>query len=176
MQTDAVSSSRIPAPGELRRQALEAELVNLFTRLVQIVGLPRSLAEIYAILFASSDSLCMEDVIARTGLSQGAVSQGLRQLRAFGAIQTIYATGDRRTFFAIEDNLRKVAAGFLKEQVLPQIEDWPARIGRIRELAPAAADPDNPTSPTARIAKLQGWHQRLRETLPEVVQLIGKWS
>lgn len=168
------SSLPATAPPRERDEALETELINLFTRLVQIVGLPRSLAEIYAVLFASPDPMCMEDVITRTRLSQGGVSQGLRQLRAFGALQTVYVPGDRRTFFAIEDNLRKVAAGFLKEQVLPQIEDWPARMQRIRELASSGSG--QTSASTERIEKLGRWHRRLEQATPDLLKLIGQWT
>lgn len=158
-----------------RRSELEEELINLFARMGRIVGFPRSFAEIYGILFASPEPLAMEQIIGRAGLSQGAVSQGLRQLRALGAIQPVYVTGDRRTFFDIEDNLRKVAAGFLKEQILPQLEDWPDRIERIGRICSESGAEGN-TSLGTRIEKLRGWHQRISRSTPELLQLIGKWS
>ncbi len=158
-----------------RRSDLEEELINLFARMGRIVGFPRSFAEIYAILFASPEPMAMEQIIGRAGLSQGAVSQGLRQLRALGAIQPVYVPGDRRTFFNIEDNLRKVAAGFLKEQVLPQLEDWPDRIERIGRIC-GDSDSKGESALSARVEKLRGWHQRISRSTPELLQLIGKWS
>lgn len=153
---------------------LEEELTNLFTRVVSILGLPRSLAEIYAVLFASIPPLNMDDVLKRSRLSQGAVSQGIRQLRGFGAIRPVYRQGDRRTFYEVEENLRKIAAGFLREQVLSQLEDWPQRLERIDDLWRIRGNGDAPGR--ERAENLTRWHRRVTTTIPVLLDVIGSWE
>ncbi len=168
-------TSTLPAPlSSASLVELETELIELFVRLAGVVGLPRSVAEIYGVLFASPTPLTMDDVIGKLHLSRGAVSQGLRQLRRFGAIAPVSVPGDRRTYLQVEDNLRKIAAGFLQEQVLPQLEDWPQRLRRIQDLSR-----DLPASdgfPPDRARKLDRWHQRTRDSIPVVLDLIGRWE
>src|SRR5882757_6184898 len=79
--------------------ALETEVIDLFVQLSRLVGQPRSLAEIYGLLFISSRPLTMDDIIARLGLSKGSASQGLKFLNRLGAARPIYVAGDRRTHY-----------------------------------------------------------------------------
>lgn len=150
-------------------------MIALFSRLTQIVGFPRSIAEIYGMFFASTTPLCMDDILARLGLSRGATSQGIKQLRALGAIRPVLVPADRRTYYEIEDNLRKVAAGFLKEQVLPQLDDWPQRLERVRSLFLELPDEKGNGVGKTRADDLARWHKRTLESVPSVLNLIGKW-
>lgn len=77
-------------------RAFERKVENLFTAAAEVFGVPRSVAAIYAVIFASPHPLCFADVEERLGLSKGSVSQGLRVLRKIGAIRTVDAQGAMR--------------------------------------------------------------------------------
>ena len=53
-------------------------MISLFVQLSRIIGLPRSYAELYALLFLSPRPLTMDEMIQRRGISKGSASQGLR--------------------------------------------------------------------------------------------------
>src|SRR5262245_15236674 len=78
---------------------LETEIIDLFVQLSRLLGQPRSLAEIYGLLFISAQPLSMDDLIARLQLSKGSASQGLKFLRALGAVRMVYIAGDRRVHY-----------------------------------------------------------------------------
>lgn len=65
----------------------EAELVAVFADLVVLLGLPKSMGEIYGFIFASSEPPTFADIEHKLGLSKGSVSQGLRALRELGAVR-----------------------------------------------------------------------------------------
>lgn len=87
-------TSKIPALG-----AAERQVVAIFVQLAQSVGAPRSLGEIYGLLFATPVPLSSQDIVERLKISKGSVSQGLRFLRTWGAIKSVVVVGDRREFF-----------------------------------------------------------------------------
>src|SRR5262245_56308249 len=78
---------------------LEAEVIALFVQMSRALGQPRSLGEIYGLLFISARPLAMDDLIERLGLSKGSASMGLRFLRNAGAIKMVYVPADRRVHY-----------------------------------------------------------------------------
>ncbi|MFM8231936.1 MAG: GbsR/MarR family transcriptional regulator, partial [Chthoniobacterales bacterium] len=64
----------------------ESALDGIFADLAELFGNPRSYGQIYGLLFARETPLTMEEVARRLDISQGSISQGLRQLEAFGAV------------------------------------------------------------------------------------------
>src|SRR2546422_6670826 len=76
--------------------ALETEIIDLFVQLSHLLGQPRSLAEIYGLLFISARPLAMDDLIERLHMSKGSASQGLKFLRSVGAVKMVYMPADRR--------------------------------------------------------------------------------
>lgn len=75
------------APGVAGLSAFEAEVVAVFADLVVLLGLPKSMGEIYGLVFASAEPPSFGDIEQKLGLSKGSVSQGLRSLRELGAIR-----------------------------------------------------------------------------------------
>ena len=76
-----------------RLSALEIEAIDMFINFLRIVGLQKSIGEIYGLLFVSAKPLSMEDIMNRLDISLGAASQGLKLLRGLGAVKAVYSPG-----------------------------------------------------------------------------------
>jgi DNA-binding transcriptional ArsR family regulator len=77
--------------------AFEAAVVDFFVDAADLLGVPKSVAAIYGIVFASPEPLSFADIAARLDISKGSISQGLRVLREVGAlIEAPLMTEDRR--------------------------------------------------------------------------------
>lgn len=151
---------------------LDREVIELFVRMADVLNLPRSVGEIYGLLFISSNPLCLDDCRLRLNISKGSTSQGLKILRSFGAIRTVYIPGDRKDYYVAETSLRKMARGFASEQIQPHVNNGKERIERIRELMAeqeGQADEDLMT----KIDLLENWQKRAGKALPLVLKLIG---
>ena len=55
----------------------------MFINFLRIIGLQKSVGEIYGLLFVSAKPLSMDDIMNRLDISLGAASQGLKLLRAW---------------------------------------------------------------------------------------------
>ena len=53
---------------------------------MQIFGVPKSVGQIYGVLYASPSPLSFSDIVDRLEISKGSASQGLALLRSLGAI------------------------------------------------------------------------------------------
>ena len=79
-----------PRPKASNLSDLEVESIEMFINFLRLLGWPKSVGEIYGLFFVSAPPLAMADIMARTGMSLGAASQGLKLLREFGAVRTVY--------------------------------------------------------------------------------------
>ncbi len=151
---------------------LETEVIDLFVQLSRLLGQPRSLAELYGLLFISARPMTMDDLIARLQMSKGSASQGLKFLNTLGAIKTIYVPGDRRTHYEAVAELRKLTTRFLSDQIVPHLESGQVRLGRISGLA-KQLPPEERLRVNNRIGTLQKWEKKGRRFLPLVVKMLG---
>ncbi len=147
------------------------EIVDLFVRLAEVAGLPRSIGELYGYLYVADAPLPMDVLTSELGLSKGAVSQGLRLLRSFGAVRTVYVPGDRRDHFVAERELKKLAAGYLNEKVLPHIRRGDERLKEIRALIAQTNGGDRKIL-QERLQRLIRWHQRAAKLIPLLLRLL----
>lgn len=67
--------------------AFENALVDFFVNAADLLGVPKSVAAIYGIVFASPEALSFAAIEARLDISKGSVSQGLRVLKEVGALR-----------------------------------------------------------------------------------------
>lgn len=152
---------------------LESELIELFTRMAQLVGLPKSIGQIYGLIYASPEPLNLDEVMSRLGISKGSASQGLKFLRSANAVRTVSVPGRRSDHYEPETSLRSLATGFLKEQIEPHLDHGLERLSRLRELA---ADPELQADDLLqeRIQRLEKWHNRASSMMPWVLRFLGR--
>jgi len=153
--------------------ALETEIIDLFVQVSRLFGQPRSLAEIYGLLFISAHPLAMDDLIERLRLSKGSASQGLKFLRNMGAVKTVYVPGDRRVHYEAVAELRNLLARFLRDQIVPHLENAHARLTRIAGMVKQLPASDR-TRVQDRVTMLQSWGKRGKRFLPLVMTILGR--
>lgn len=154
--------------------ALERQVVEVFVDGVRVLGLPRSLGEIYGLLFVSPEPLSLDDLVTRLGISKGSASQGLRTLKELGAVMEDAGVGSRRTYFRAHAELKPLVGGFIREQVRPHLESGQLKVGRLLEAVAGEEDPDLREFYDERVARLEGWMRRGRMVLPLLQKVLGQ--
>ena len=164
------------AENEAAARAYEDGLVSVFADLAELFGNPKSYGQIYGLLFASENPLSMEEIARRLEISQGSISQGLRQLEAFGAVVKEKNNGSRQALYTAKLEMKLLISGFLKERVIPRLESTEARIEQIR-LALDKQKPglDGKFLDTAhhRLGRVTKWHRSARTLLPIARKILG---
>ena len=116
-------------------------VIDLFLNAAISVGLPKSVGQIYGLLFCRDEPLAMDEIMELLSVSKGSASQGLRSLRHLGAVKSQFLSGQRKEHFVAEIRLRKLVSGFLKEQAEPHLEKGKARLSHLQELRQIANQP-----------------------------------
>jgi len=151
---------------------LEIEVVDLCVRLAQFLGLPKSLGEIYGAVFISPKPITMEEIIERHGISKGSASQGLRSLRAIGAIRSQFVPNDRRDHYVAETGLGHLVAGIMRNRYEPAIDDFGVRVSSLAQAEGQLGDQDDFLK--QRIGKLKHWQEQARQIVPSLRQVLGR--
>lgn len=168
------------APPASARHEFEQECIQLFGEVVDIFGVPKSVGQIYGVLFASAQPLSFSDIVGRLGMSKGSASQGLQLLRSLGAINRIDPGDTRvagqaynpvRDYYEPELSLRKLVGGVLQERIAPLASAGSGRFARLQQLTARDGKQDNFL--VERVEQLEIWRNRFRTVLPLLGTLFG---
>jgi len=162
------SENSVSAP---RLSELEIEAIELFINFLKLIGLPKSVGEIYGLLFVSPRPLAMDDLMQRLQISGGAASQGLRLLRSFGAVKVSYVPGDRRDHYVADLDLSNFATVFIKDELQPRMDRALDRIARMEDLSENLSAADRKAT-HARIERLKHWMEKGQKMLPWILKFL----
>lgn len=151
----------------------QREAVELFVGTFAVLALPRSLGEIYGLLYSSEEPLAFDDLVSRLELSKGSVSEGLRLLRSLGAVTLVPVHDSRKDHFTAETSLRKLAGGYLRDRIDPYLKGGESRIETLRKVGNAETMPSE--FQQKRINQLLSWHRFFSKVLPVFKALAGKF-
>ena len=151
--------------------AFEESVVTFFLEASEILGVPKSLAAIYGIIFASPVPLSFSEVQERLDISAGSISQGLRVLREVNALKVVPNPDSKRELFEPDLELRKLISHYLEQRVEKQLDSGRGRLLAIAKAIPDGADGSAKVLRT-RLKSLQGWHDKSRRALPMIKALL----
>jgi DNA-binding transcriptional regulator GbsR (MarR family) len=153
---------------------LERQVVGVFVDGVRVLGLPRSIGEIYGLLFISQTPLSLDDLVQRLHISKGSASQGLRMLKSLGAVREAENAAERRTYYEPAIELKRLAGGFIREQIRPHLERGKNKIDRLAEAAMDIDDPIRREFLSERVKRLETWMRSGGRVLPVLQKLLGQ--
>lgn len=151
---------------------VEIEVIHLFVQFSRALGQPRSVAEIYGLLFISYRPLPMDELIERLHLSKGSASQGLKYLQDLGAVRTIYVGGDRRTHYEAVAELRNLAGQFIRQQIASHFQDSDSRLAHIAFQAEKLSGEERKHA-IGRVKMLRSWERNAKRVVPLVLAILG---
>ena len=152
--------------------AVEAEVVTLFVQLCHALGQPRSVGELYGLLFISARPLALDDLIKQLDMSKGGASMGLRFLRNAGAVKIVYVPGDRRLHYEAVAELKHLTARFVRDQILPYLDSGLRRLEHITEMVKQLPSEER-ARVSPRVTMVQSWEKKARKFLPLVLKMMG---
>jgi HTH-type transcriptional regulator, glycine betaine synthesis regulator len=167
----------LPPDGSTQQLApLERQVVDVFVDGVRVLGLPRSIGEIYGLLFISRTPLSLDDLVRLLNISKGSASQGLRMLKSLGAVREANGNGgtERRTYYEPAVELKRLVGGFIREQIRPHLESGQAKIDRLAETASSVKDPEHRKFLHDRVERLDQWMRSGGRVLPVLQKILGQ--
>ncbi len=82
-----------------------------------LMGFSAATARVHALLIASDNVLCLDDIADGLGISRGNASMCLKELRSWGVVSRVSkAAGDRRDYFQTESDIWTMAYTIANER------------------------------------------------------------
>jgi DNA-binding transcriptional regulator GbsR (MarR family) len=153
--------------------AWETSMIDVFVRAAGLIGLPRSIGEIYGLLFCTPKALSFDELVERLQISKGSVSQGLKVLRQLGAVKLHYVPGSRRDHYQPELSMKRLVRGFIKDQFEPHLLSGSERLDEIDVIIEEEGDEASRAHARNRLGTLRSWQQRTRKLMPIVMAVLG---
>jgi DNA-binding transcriptional regulator GbsR (MarR family) len=153
---------------------IQQQVVDFFVDGVRVLGLPRSIGEIYGLLFITPDPLSLDDLVEKLGISKGSASQGLRTLKTLGAVREANSINDRRTYYEPATELKRLVGGFIREQIRPHLDSGKSKLQQLQETADLSTDPIERACLEERIERIESWMKRGKLVLPLLQKILGQ--
>lgn len=148
-------------------------MIDSFVRAANLVGLPRSIGEIYGLLYCSPEAMTFDQIVERLGISAGSVSQGLKTLRQLGAVKLHYTPGSRKDHYLPELSMERLVRGFIKDQFAPHLESSADRLTAIETQLAELSETPLRRHALQRLNTLRTWRRRTERLLPLALAVLA---
>jgi len=149
----------------------QEEVISFFCDGVRVLGLPRSIGEIYGLLFISEEPLSLDDLVEKLGISKGSASQGLKFLKNLGALEKVEK--ERKSHYSPVTNLKSLVAGFIREEVVPHMNSGQEKLKKLKVVFDEDKDEVSEGFYEERHEKLDRWTKQGKIILPLVQRVLG---
>ena len=167
-QSTEKNATEMNASAELVNLELEDMVREFFVDGVKVLGLPKSVGEIYGSLFISKEPLSLDDLVDRLGISKGSGSQGLKMLRTLGAVNEVGGIEGRKVYYQADMELKSLVGGFIRENIRPHLS---SAKNKIKQMHVSNVHQDEFYD--ERIQKLNKWRKRAGVLLPVLQKILG---
>ena len=141
-------------------QAAQDLFVRRWGEMAASWGISRTMAEIHALLYLSTEPLCTDDVMEKLAVSRGSASMNLRELVNWGLIYRGHRKGDRKEYFEAEKDIWQMFETILRERRRREVQPIMETLQRCLTMIDTAGNGDGRTDGEAG-----AYRQRFRDML-----------
>ncbi len=146
---------------------LTTQVLEFFSDTVKVLGLPKSVGELYGLLFITKEALSLDDMVERLSMSKGGASQGLKMLRTLGAVREVEGLSGRKVFYEADVELKSLVGGFIREEIRPHLDSAKLKIEGMRVMGIK-----EDSFYMDRVNKLDKWRKRAGLVLPILQKIL----
>lgn len=133
-----------------RSAEAERQFIDLWDTMSSLWGISPTMARIHGLLFVSGDSLSMDDIMTRLGISRGNVSMNLSKLLDWGLIRRAHRRGDRRDYYESLNDVWEMFTLVAAQRKRREIDPVLATLRRCRDQLSADVLGDAAKSPALK--------------------------
>ena len=142
-------------------------------------GIPRTMAEVHALLFIVGEPMNTDEVMERLKISRGNASTTLRALEEWGIVDRLHQPGDRKEYFKAEQDVWRLFRTVVRERKKREIDPLLEALDACRSMTdhpPAALGVDRKTlkAHNARIDDLLSVMRLIESISQRFVSPAGK--
>lgn len=116
----------------MKLEDAKMEFVQTWGSIGSAWGIPRSMAQIHALLLASNEALSTEEVMETIKLSRGNVNINMRELINWRLVSKQSKLGERKEFFTAQHDIMSMAQNIVEERKRRELEPVLDLLGRLK--------------------------------------------
>lgn len=161
------------APIDARIKAARERFVALWGQMASSWGIPRSMAEVHALLLVAGAPMNTDDLMEALHISRGSASMTLRALQEWGVVSRVHIRGDRKEYFQAEQDIWKLFRTILRERKKREIDPLLEALRECRELTSRT-----PAGASRKIGAVRAIdeHNRRLDSMLEFITMIDALS
>ena len=97
-------------------------------------GISRTMAELHALLYISTEPLCTDEIMEQLQISRGNASMNVRSLIDWGLIRRVHVRGDRKEYFTAQTDVWYLFETITRERRRRELEPIGETIGKCVEM------------------------------------------
>jgi DNA-binding transcriptional regulator GbsR (MarR family) len=129
-----VAASIASVPADDRLKAARDRFVALWGQMASNWGIPRSMAEVHALLLIAGAPMNTDELMEALHISRGSASMTLRALQEWGIVSRVHLRGDRKEYFQAEQDVWKLFRTILRERKKREIDPLLEALRQCRDL------------------------------------------
>jgi DNA-binding transcriptional regulator GbsR (MarR family) len=125
-----------PKPqAEHRRSLREAQdgFVAVWGKMAGAWGISRTMAEVHALLYIMGEPMCTDEIMERLEISRGNASMSLRALADWGIIVRAHKRGDRKEYYAAEQDVWTMFRAIVRERIKREVDPLLASLHELKD-------------------------------------------
>ncbi len=171
---DSQNAKEEDGPIESVQQSLrlgQDEFVSTWGQMGATWGIPRTMAEIHALLYIVGEPMCADEIMERLDISRGSASMSLKSLLEWAIVNRTHKRGDRKEYFKAEQDVWKLFRKIIRERKRREIDPALASLRHCRSMTDdlKAGLKSEPTAQLSQTVKLH--NQRVNEMI-EFLEMV----
>jgi DNA-binding transcriptional regulator GbsR (MarR family) len=143
--------------------------VESFGNFGENLGISKVVAQLYALLYLSSEPLSLDDMCEFLKISKGNTSMNIRYLERWDAVKKIWIKGSRKDYYKVNPDITKIIMNRLKIGLNRRFEDFMRNMDNIEKLL------DISKGSTVERKKVKVFRKRIKE-IKDLHSLLNKIS
>jgi DNA-binding transcriptional regulator GbsR (MarR family) len=155
----------------------QQRMIETASVMCQKFGMPKSVGQIFGLLYFSPTALSLDDIAIQLGVSKASASTGTRQLLGWGAIRQVWKVGDRKDYYEAQGDISEILRTVFSGHLRPKLESVRIQNGQLREfldsdLKSGSIESDVYQICRKRLDAMTGLQDRVERLLPLAEKLF----
>lgn len=152
---------------------VELEIIGFMVNIAALLRMPRSVGEIFGLLYISNHPLSMNSIMEKLSISLGSASQGIRSLKSFDAIRSVYIPGERKEHFVAETDFRKLITRMMNDELKPKLDSASGRLHIIEGMLDKELSQDEFEFLRDKVSTLKRLNKRAKMIFDPISKIIS---
>ncbi|MFY7970798.1 MAG: GbsR/MarR family transcriptional regulator [Flavobacteriales bacterium] len=138
-------------------------------------GIPKTMAQVHALLLISEKPLSAEDIMSQLDISRGNVNLNVRSLIDWGIVDRVTVKGERREFFTAEKDIWKVATMIANQRRKRELDPMLKVLSQVKVVDESGADPEALKAFTSTIENIENFSGKADVLLDKLIKADQHW-